>query len=153
MQILRAMSKKTLYFVIGFLVLMNIISIYFLMRPHDHPRHFRRPPSIIDVLNIGGGNVEKIKKMENIHFSEKGKLMDEVKATKRKIYALIGKKHAPQTLDSLLSILNSKHYQTERMTFVYFTELRTLVPSEKQKELDDFVLNVIANHPGPPRKK
>ena len=56
------MNKKTLQIVIVLLVLMNGVSLYFLFRPHPH--HFRRPPSIVDVLNIEGESVSKIKAIE-----------------------------------------------------------------------------------------
>lgn len=145
------MNKKALQIVIVFLVIMNGVSLYFLFRPHPH--HFRRPPSIVDVLDIEGESVTKIQKLETIHFSQKGKLMNEIRANKRKVYKLIGTKFKEQTLDSLLSLINSKNYMAEKMTFDYFLNLRTVVPKEKQKDLDKFVIDVIANHPGPPKRK
>ena len=145
------MNKKALQIVIVFLVIMNGVSLYFLFRPHPH--HFRRPPSIVDVLDIEGESVAKIQKLETIHFTQKVKLMDEIRANKRKVYKLIGTKFKAQTLDSLLSIINSKNYKAEKMTFDYFVNLRTIVPKEKQKELDKFVIDVIANHPGPPKRR
>jgi len=145
------MNKKILQIVIVLLVIMNGVSLYFLFRPHPH--HFRRPPSIVDVLDIEGESVSKIKAIEEDHFTQKGKLMDEIRANKRKVYKLIGTKFKAQTLDSLLSLINSKNYKAEKMTFDYFLNLRTIVPKEKQKELDKFVINVIANHPGPPKRK
>jgi len=145
------MNKKILQIVIVLLVIMNGVSLYFLFRPHPH--HFRRPPSIVDVLDIEGESVAKIQKLETIHFSQKGKLMDEIRANKRNVYKLIGTKFKAQTLDSLLSLINSKNYMAEKMTFDYFLNLRTIVPKEKQKDLDKFVIDVIANHPGPPKRK
>jgi hypothetical protein len=143
------MNKKILQIVIVLLVVMNGVSLYFLFRPH----HFRRPPSIVDVLDIEGESVAKIQKLETIHFSQKGKLMNEIRANKHKVYKLIGTKFKEQTLDSLLSLINSKNYMAEKMTFDYFLNLRTVVPKEKQKELDKFVIDVIANQPGPPKRK
>ena len=145
------MNKKVLQIVIVLLVIMNGVSLYFLFRPHPH--HFRRPPSIVDVFDIEGESVAKIQKLENAHFTQKGTLMDEIRVNKRKVYKLIGTKFKAQTLDSLLSIINSKNYKAEKMTFDYFVNLRTIVPKEKQKELDKFVIDVIANHPGPPKRK
>ncbi len=145
------MNKKVLQIVIVLLVIINGVSLYFLFRPHPH--HFRRPPSIVDVLDIEGESVAKIQKLENAHFTQKGTLMDEIRANKRKVYKLIGTKFKAQTLDSLLSIINSKNYKAEKMTFDYFVNLRTIVPKEKQKELDKFVIDVIANHPGPPKRR
>jgi len=145
------MNKKVLQIVIVLLVIMNSVSLYFLFRPHPH--HFRRPPSIVDVLDIEGESVAKIKEQETIHFTQKSNLIDEIRSNKRKVYKLIGTKFKAQTLDSLLSIINSKNYKTEKMTFDYFVNLRTIVPKEKQKELDKFVIDVIANHPGPPKRK
>ena len=145
------MNKKTLQIVIVLLVLMNGVSLYFLFRPHPH--NFRRPPSIVDVLNIEGESVSKIKAIEAIHFTQKRILMDEIRANKRKVYQLIGTKFKAQTLDSLLSIINSKNHKAEKMTFDYFSKLRTIVPKVKQKELDKFVIEVIANQPGPPRRR
>jgi hypothetical protein len=130
---------------------MNGVSLYFLFRPH--PNHFRRPPSIVDVLDIKGESVAKIQKLENAHFTQKGILMDEIRATKRKVYKLIGTKFKTQTLDSLLSLINSKNYMAEKMTFDYFVKLKTIVPKEKQSELDKFIIEVIANHLGPPKRK
>jgi hypothetical protein len=147
------MNKKVLQIVIVLLVVMNSISLYFLFRPFQHPHHFRRPPSIVDVLDIEGESVAKIQKLENAHFTQKGILMDEIRANKRKVYKLLGTKFKAQTLDSLLSIINSKNYKAEKMTFDYFVNLRTIVPKEKLKELDKFVIDVIANHPGPPKRK
>jgi len=145
------MNKKALQIVIVLLVVMNGVSLYFLFRPHPH--HFRRPPSIVDVLDIEGESVSKIKAIEEDHFTQKGMLMDEIRANKRKVYKLIGTKFKAQTLDSLLSLINSKNYKAEKMTFNYFLNLRTIVPKEKQKELDKFVIDVIANHPGPTKRK
>jgi hypothetical protein len=145
------MNKKALQIVIVMLVIMNGVSLYFLFRPHPH--HFRRPPSIVDVLDIEGESVSKIKAIEEDHFTQKGMLMDEIRANKRKVYKLIGTKFKAQTLDSLLSLINSKNYMAEKMTFDYFVNLRTIVPKEKQKDLDKFVIDVIANHPGPPKRK
>jgi hypothetical protein len=107
----------------------------------------------VDVLDIEGESVAKIQKLENAHFTQKGTLMDEIRANKRKVYQLIGTKFKAQTLDSLLSIINSKNYKAEKMTFDYFSKLRTIVPKVKQKELDKFVIEVIANQPGPPRRR
>jgi len=145
------MNKKILQIVIVLLVIMNGVSLYFLFRPHPH--HFRRPPSIVDVLDIEGESVSKIKAIEEDHFTQKGMLMDEIRANKRKVYKLIGTKFKAQTLDSLLSLINSKNYMAEKMTFDYFLNLRTIVPKEKQKDLDKFVIDVIANQPGPPKRK
>jgi hypothetical protein len=145
------MNKKVLQIVIVLLVIMNGVSLYFLFRPHPH--HFRRPPSIVDVLDIEGESVSKIKAIEEDHFTQKGMLMDEIRANKRKVYKLIGTKFKAQTLDSLLSLINSKNYMAEKMTFDYFLNLRTIVPKEKQKDLDKFVIDVIANQPGPPKRK
>jgi predicted phosphatase len=145
------MNKKALQIVIVLLVVMNGVSLYFLFRPHPH--NFRRPPSIVDVLDIEGESVSKIKAIEAIHFTQKRILMDEIRANKRKVYKLIGTKFKAQTLDSLLSLINSKNYMAEKMTFDYFLNLRTIVPKEKQKELDKFVIDVIANHPGPPKRR
>jgi len=145
------MNKKILQIVIVLLVIMNGVSLYFLFRPHPH--HFRRPPSIVDVLDIEGESVSKIKAIEEDHFTQKGMLMDEIRANKRKVYKLIGTKFKAQTLDSLLSLINSKNYKAEKMTFDYFVNLRTIVPKEKQKELDKFVIDVIANQPGLPKRK
>jgi len=145
------MNKKILQIVIVLLVIMNGVSLYFLFRPHPH--HFRRPPSIVDVLDIEGESVSKIKAIEEDHFTQKGMLMDEIRANKRKVYKLIGTKFKAQTLDSLLSLINSKNYKAEKMTFNYFLNLRTIVPKEKQKELDKFVIDVIANQPGLPKRK
>ena len=145
------MNKKVLQIVIVLLVIMNGVSLYFLFRPHPH--HFRRPPSIVDVLDIEGESVSKIKAMEEVHFTQKGILMDEIRANKRKVYKLLRTKFKAQTLDSLLSIINSKNYKAEKMTFDYFMNLRTIVPKEKQKELNKFVIDVIANHPGPQKRK
>jgi hypothetical protein len=145
------MNKKILQIVIVLLVIMNGVSLYFLFRPHPH--HFKRPPSIVDVLDIEGESVSKIKAIEEDHFTQKGMLMDEIRANKRKVYKLIGTKFKTQTLDSLLSLINSKNYMAEKMTFDYFVKLKTIVPKEKQKELDKFVIDVIANHPGPPKRK
>ncbi|MBU3659439.1 MAG: hypothetical protein FGM14_06205 [Flavobacteriales bacterium] len=147
------MNKKTLQIVIVLLVLMNGVSLYFLFRPHKHPHHFRRPPSIVDVLAIKGESVQQIKAIEEVHFTQKGKLINEIRTNKRKVYQLIGTKFKAQTLDSLLSVINSNNYKMEKMTFDYFEQLRTIVPKEKQKELDKFVIDVIANHPGPPKHK
>ena len=145
------MNKKILQIVIVLLVIMNGVSLYFLFRPHPH--HFRRPPSIVDVLDIEGESVSKIKAIEEDHFTQKVMLMDEIRANKRKVYKLIGTKFKAQTLDSLLSLINSKNYMAEKMTFDYFLNLRTVVPKEKQKELDKFVIDVIVNKPGPPKRK
>jgi len=145
------MNKKILQIVIVLLVIMNGVSLYFLFRPHPH--HFRRPPSIVDVLDIEEESVSKIKAIEEDHFTQKGMLMDEIRANKRKVYKLIGTKFKAQTLDSLLSLINSKNYKAEKMTFDYFLNLRTIVPKEKQKDLDKFVIDVIANQPGPPKRK
>jgi len=145
------MNKKILQIVIVLLVIMNGVSLYFLFRPHPH--HFRRPPSIVDVLDIEGESVSKIKAIEEDHFTQKGMLMNEIRANKRKVYKLIGTKFKAQTLDSLLSLINSKNYMAEKMTFDYFLNLRTIVPKEKQKDLDKFVIDVIANQPGPPKRK
>jgi hypothetical protein len=145
------MNKKILQIVIVLLVIMNGVSLYFLFRPHPH--HFRRPPSIVDVLDIEGESVSKIKAIEEDHFTQKGMLMDEIRANKRKVYKLIGTKFKAQTLESLLSLINSKNYMAEKMTFDYFLNLRTIVPKEKQKDLDKFVIDVIANQPGPPKRK
>ena len=145
------MNKRIFQIVIVLLVVMNGVSLYFLFRPH--PNHFRRPPSIVDVLDIKGESVAKIQKLENAHFTQKGILMDEIRATKRKVYKLIGTKFKTQTLDSLLSLINSKNYMAEKMTFDYFVKLKTIVPKEKQSELDKFIIEVIANHLGPPKRK
>lgn len=143
------MNKKLTRFIILALVIMNITSLYFLFRPH-HGHFGKRPPSLIDVLDIEGANVAKIRKLENKHFDSKGKIMGEIRATKKKVYLLISKKHKKETVDSLFSIINSKHYESEMMTFEYFETIRKLVPNAKKSELDDFVNHVIVNQPGPP---
>jgi hypothetical protein len=143
------MNKKLTRFIILALVIMNVTSLFFLFRPHH--RHFgKRPPSLIDVLDIEGDNVAKIRKLENKHFDSKRKIIDEIRSTKRKVYTLISKKYKRETLDSLFSVMNSNQYQNELMTFKYFEEIRLLVPKNKQIELDEFINHVIVNQPGPP---
>ncbi len=143
------MNKKLTRFIILALVIMNVTSLFFLFRPHH--RHFgKRPPSLIDVLDIEGDNAAKIRTLENKHFDSKRKIMDEIRATKKKVYLLISKKHKKETVDSLFSIINSKHYESELMTFEYFETIRKLVPNTKKSELDEFINHVIVNQPGPP---
>lgn len=144
------MNKKLTRFIILALVMMNITSLYFLFRPHHHGPFGKRPPSLIDIMDIEGSNVSKIRRLENKHFDSKAKIMNEMHRTKRKVYALISKNYKRETLDSLFSVMNSKQYESELTTFKYFEEIRKLVPKNKQKELDEFINHVIVNQPGPP---
>lgn len=134
------MKNKLLKYLVFSLLTLNVICIYFLIRPHRGPHH---PPKITDIIHFDEATKLKIDKMENTHFKQMSTYSNKIKIIREKIY--LNNKPGIDKLDyiSLFDEMSENHKTIEKLRFQYFSEVKKLCNKKQQLELDLFVKRML----------
>lgn len=134
------MKNKFTKYLIIFLVALNFVCIYFLMRPHRGPH---KPPKITDVIVFDEVTKLKIDKKEQAHFNQMAIFSRKIKAIRGKIY--LSQKHDADKIDydSCFEEISENQKKLEKLRFQYFTEIKSLCNVKQQKELDLFIKRML----------
>ena len=133
--------------IIWILVTINIglISFMFLQhRPHQRPR-------IVNILNIEDARANEINRKELIHFNMKKKLMDKSKKLRAQLLLSFENELPESQVDSILHLISANQYELDKMTYIFFKDIKSICSEKERKQLNDFFTRVLEE--GPRHKK
>ena len=133
--------------IIWILVIINfgLISFMFLQhRTHQRPR-------IVKILNIDDTRASEINRMENIHFTKKKKLIDKSKKLRAKLLFSFENELPESQADSILKLISANQYELDKMTYLYFKDIKSKCSAKERKQLNGFFTRVLEG--GPRHKK
>ncbi len=133
--------------IIWILVTINIglISFMFLQhRPHQRPR-------IVNILNIEDARANEINRKELIHFNMKKKLMDKSKKLRAQLLLSFENELPESQVDSILHLISANQYELDKMTYIFFKDIKSNCSKKERKQLNDFFTRVLEE--GPRHKK
>ena len=133
--------------IIWILVIINIGLITFIFlphRPHERPR-------IVNILNIEDARASDINRKELIHFNMKKKLMDKSRNLRAKLLLSFENELPESQADSILQLISANQYELDKMTYVFFKDIKSKCSEKERKQLNDFFTRVLEE--GPRHKK
>jgi hypothetical protein len=133
--------------IIWILVVINISLISFIIL-HNRPHH---RPKIVDILNIEGERASEINRMEIIHFKEKKKLIDKSKKLRSKLLFSFENELPESQADSILHLISDNQYELDKMTYIFFKDIKSKCSVKEREKLNDFFTRVLEE--GPRNKK
>lgn len=135
------------YLIITLLVL-NIVCVYFLVRPHRGPHH---PPKITDIIHFDKDTKTKIDKMEKVHFNQIHNYSKKTTDIRQRLYSKYNNSKNTD-FDSIFTELAENQKEIEKLRFQYFTDIKGLCNEQQKKELNLFVKRIL-NHESMRRPK
>ena len=129
--------------IIWILVTINIglISFMFLQhRPHQRPR-------IVNILNIEDARANEINRKELIHFNMKKKLMDKSKKLRAQLLLSFENELPESQVDSILHLISANQYELDKMTYIFFMDIKSICSENERKQLNDFFTRVLEEEP------
>ena len=133
--------------IIWILVTINIGLIAFMFfqhRPHQRPR-------IVKILTIDDTRASEINRIEIIHFKEKKKLIDKSKKLRAQLLLSFENELPESQVDSILHLISANQYELDKMTYVFFKDIKSNCSEKERKQLNDFFTRVLEE--GPRHKK
>ena len=133
--------------IIGILVIINIGLITFMVlphRPHERPR-------IANILNIEDARANDINRKELIHFNKKKTLMDKSRKLRAKLLLSFENELPESQADSILQLISANQYELDKMTYLFFKDIKSQCSAKERKQLNDFFTRVLED--GPRHKK
>ena len=133
--------------IIGILVIINIGLITFIFlqyRPHQRPR-------IVNILNIEDARANDINRKEVIHFNKKKKFMDKSRNLRAKLLLTFENELPESQADSILQLISANQYELDKMTYLYFKDIKSKCSAKERKQLNGFFTRVLEG--GPRHKK
>ena len=133
--------------IIWILVTINIGLISFMFLQHrQHPR-----PRIVNILNIEDARANEINRKELIHFNMKKKLMDKSKKLRAQLLLSFENELPESQVDSILHLISANQYELDKMTYIFFKDIKSNCSKKERKQLNDFFTRVLEE--GPRHKK
>jgi hypothetical protein len=134
------MKNKFIKYLIIALLALNIVCVYFLMRPHRGPHH---PPKITDIIHFDEATKLKIDKMEKVHFNQMALYSNKIKGIRRSVYLNDKNDSDKIDYDSVFYEIAENQIEIEKLRFQYFEDIKSLCDEKQQRELDLFVKRMI----------
>jgi hypothetical protein len=123
------------------LIALNIVCVYFLIRPHRGPHH---PPKITDIIHFEKDTRTKIDKMEKTHFNQMNSYSKKITDIRQRLYSKYNNSNKTD-FDSVCAVLAENQKELEKLRLQYFTDIRSLCNEQQKRELDIFVKRIL-NH-------
>ena len=120
------MKQLTFYkIVIIALVLTNVVSLFFLRtsnrRPEFGPKHRK---SLVEILEIKGANIDKVKQLEKEHFKLKDSIIDHNRALHEQLLTSFDAKNMSNTQTSaIVNNIVENQREAVQMTYNYFKKI------------------------------
>lgn len=133
--------------IIWILVIINIGLITFMVlphRPHERPR-------IVNILNIEDARASDINRKELIHFNKKKTLMDKSKKLRAQLLLSFENELPESQADSILQLISANQYELDKMTYIFFKDIKSICSENERNQLNDFFTRVLEE--GPRHKK
>ena len=125
--------------IIGILVIINIGLITFMFLPHRPHQRLR----IANILNIEDARANDINRKELIHFNKKKKLMDNSKNLRAKLLLSFENELPESQADSILQLISANQYELDKMTYVFFKDIKSNCSEKERKQLNGFFTKVL----------
>ncbi len=133
--------------IIWILVTINIGLIAFMFLQHrPNPR-----PRIVNILNIEDARASDINRKEMLHFNKKKKLMDKSRNLRAKLLLSFENELPESQADSILQLISANQYELDKMTYIFFKDIKSNCSEKERKQLNDFFTRVLEE--GPRHKK
>jgi hypothetical protein len=113
-------------------------------RPHERPR-------IVNILNIEDVRASDINRKELIHFNKKKKLMDKSRNLRAKLLLSFENELPESQADSILQLISANQYELDKMTYLFFKDIKNQCSAKERKQLNGFFTRVLEG--GPRHKK
>ena len=129
--------------IIWILVIINIGLITFIFlphRPHERPR-------IVNILNIEDARASDINRKELIHFNMKKKLMDKSRNLRAKLLLSFENELPESQADSILQLISANQYELDKMTYLFFKDIKSQCSAKERKKLNGFFTKVLEGEP------
>jgi len=129
--------------IIWALVIINIGLITFIFlphRPHERPR-------IVNILNIEDARASDINRKELIHFNKKKKMMDKSRNLRAKLLLSFENELPESQADSILQLISANQYELDKMTYLFFKDIKSQCSEKERKKLNGFFTKVLAGEP------
>ena len=133
--------------IIGILVIINIGLITFMFLPHRPHQRLR----IANILNIEDARANDINRKELIHFNKKKTLMDKSRKLRAKLLLSFENELPESQADSILQLISANQYELDKMTYLFFKDIKSQCSAKERKQLNDFFTRVLED--GPRHKK
>ena len=133
--------------IIGILVIINIGLITFMFLPHRPHQRLR----IANILNIEDARANDINRKELIHFNKKKKLMDKSRKLRAKLLLSFENELPESQADSILKLISANQYELDKMTYLYFKDIKSQCSEKERKQLNGFFTRILEG--GPRHKK
>ena len=133
--------------IIWILVTINIGLISFLFLQHrPHPR-----PRIVNILNIEDARAKDINRKEMVHFNKKKTMMDKSKKLRAQLLLSFENELPESQVDSILHLISANQYELDKMTYIFFKDIKSKCSAKERKQLNGFFTRVLEE--GPRHKK
>ena len=129
--------------IIGILVIINIGLITFMFLPHRPHQRLR----IANILNIEDARANDINRKELIHFNKKKKLMDNSKNLRAKLLLSFENELPESQADSILQLISANQYELDKMTYLFFKDIKSQCSAKERKQLNGFFTRVLEGEP------
>ena len=113
-------------------------------RPHQRLR-------IANILNIEDARANDINRKELIHFNKKKTLMDKSRKLRAKLLLSFENELPESQADSILQLISANQYELDKMTYLFFKDIKSQCSAKERKQLNDFFTRVLED--GPRHKK
>ncbi len=132
------MKGKISKYIIVLLITLNLVSLFFLLKPHRP-----NPPKLTDVIVFDEPVKSKINEMEKIHFYQMKFYMKKIQAIRSKIYSKHLENLDKIDYESYFNDIAEYTKKIEKLRFQYFLEIRNLCNEKQKDELDLFIQHMI----------
>ena len=102
-------------------------------------------------LNIDDTRASEINHMEIIHFTKKKKLINKSKKLRAKLLFSFENEIPESQADSILHLISDNQYELDKMTYIFFKDIKSKCSVKEKKELNNFFTRVLEE--GPRNKK
>lgn len=134
------MKNKFTKYLIILLVTLNVVCIYFLVRPHRRPH---QPPKITNVIEFDASTKSKIDKLEQGHFEQIETYNKKIKYLRRLVYINKSQNSDYVHLDSVFADMANNQREIEKLRYQYFITIKSLCTQEQRKEIDLFIKRML----------
>jgi len=139
--------------VIG-LVLLNCITLFFLLMRPNHPHMPPHRKDMAKELGLTGGNAREVGKIQKEHHSEMRGLMDKNRMLHHQMYVhFVTNANDSIKTKQLIERIVRNHEKVEWLVFNYFNEVRSHCNAKQRIELNKRYEQLVNQMAHPPRHK
>jgi hypothetical protein len=101
----------------------------------------------VNILNIEDARAIDINRKELIHFNNKKKLMDNSRNLRSKLLLSFENELPESQADSILQLISANQYELDKMTYLFFKDIKSKCSEKERKQLNGFFTKVLEGEP------